>query len=122
MGTATKKTPLNIHLGGAFSGMSAIPVWVDYDTPGEDLIISTPSRNQQVCLLGLEGVKGAAWNPIFKSAGNTIFKMELSANSARAEALCPSHPRVICNTEPGEALKLNCDVTLPPFLMYIVEV
>lgn len=119
--SVTKKSPLKIRLGGSFSGYYATPVLINYDTTGSDLQISK-SSGQSVFLVGLEGVKGSAYNLIFKSNSTQLVKYELAANSARVESFCPSNPRIICNSEPGEALNLNCDTTLPPLLAYIVEV
>lgn len=112
--TATQMTPLGVN----FYGQAIIPVRINYDTINQDLQIAL-FAGKSVFLVGMELVKGAAYNPIFKTGSVPLIKYELAANSGRVEPFCPSRPRIICNTEPGEALNLTCDVALPPFLLYV---
>jgi hypothetical protein len=119
--SATRRTALTLDLGGSFYGFSAIPILLNYDTPGGDLLISQPPVGQSIFLIGMECVNGLASKPVFKSEATALVRYELSANSGRVESLCPSDPRILCNTEPGEGLHFSCDVALPPLLLYIVE-
>lgn len=119
--TATKKSVLRLKMGGGFYGYRVTPVLVNYDTPGQDLEISK-AANQSIFLLGWECVSSTSFKPILKSDSTTLIRYELASNSGRVESLCLSSPRLICNTEAGEGLNFNCDVALPPFLMYIAEV
>ena len=120
--TATKKSALNINLGGQFHGYKTTPILINYDTPNTDLNISTPSANQSTLIIGLSLVSASAAKITLKSNSTTLTRLELSNNSGIVEEVDMTSPKIICNTAQGESLKLNCDVILPPFILYIVEV
>jgi len=120
--TATKRSALSINLGGQFHSFKAIPVLVNYDTPNTDLTVSTPSANQSTLIIGLCLVSANASKLTLKSNSTTLTRLELANNSGIVQEVDMTSPKVICNTAMSEALKLNCDVALPPFILYIVEV
>ncbi len=119
--TATKRTPLDLVLGGGFRGYKAIPVLILYTTSGSDMLIAQPPAGQSVYLVGLAGSNAAASNLKFKSNQTEILRLSRAANSGSLQGLNAGDPDVLCNTEPGEALNLNVDVALAgPMTAYII--
>jgi hypothetical protein len=103
-----------------FNGASAIPIRIIYDTPGQDLIIATSPR--ATLLVGLTVVNNAPFRFTLKSNTTVLFTQEYSSFNGPVHPFSPVNPEVVCGTESGEALIMNCDRALPPFTVYIIEV
>ncbi len=118
---ALKRTPLPIQLGGSFRGYRAIPVVINYATAGQAMLISQPASGQCVYLVGLLGSNAAASKITFKSNATEILRLERAANSGELDGFTPSDPSILCNSDPGEALNITCDVALAPMTAYLIE-
>lgn len=117
---ATPQTPLNIILGGAFFGQTVTPYLISYDTPSTDLVIAgTPGK--MVYLVGWEILYGSAYTVQLKSNSTVLVEWQFGAHSGQGEPFFPNNTGIICNTEIGENLILNCNQALPPSRMYIIE-
>lgn len=119
--TATLKTSVALKSDARFYAEQAVPFLIEYDTPGQVLTIAG-SSNKSVYLVGLECVCSSSYILTFHSGATVLQTYPLSSNSGRIEPLCPANIKILCTTEPGEALGLSSNVALPPFVLYIVEV
>jgi hypothetical protein len=118
---ATLKTPIQLKSDARFYAEQAIPVLIKYDTPGQVLSVMGQA-NRSIYLVGLECVNGSDYQLSFHSGSTLIQTYPLTANSGRVEPLCPTSLRILCSTEPGEALGISATVALPTFTLFVVVV
>lgn len=113
---------LNFQPGGAFAGRQAIPILINYDTPNTDLTIDQVN-GRMIYLLGIGLISASAFNLTFKSNATVLRTYQIGAYSGFRRPLQTIDPDIIVSTEePGEALIMRCNVALPPFLVYVIEV
>jgi hypothetical protein len=121
MNNVTRLTALPFTLPAGFAPAQAVPILVEYDTPGGDLIISQIS-GKVVYLIGLQLVSDAAYNLTVKSGSTVLTVLKFGGNSGISTAFVPNSPKILANTELGAGLIFNSSTALPPFITYVAEV
>lgn len=112
---------LDFTPNGALGLGAYIPILVNYDTPGEDLTIAQVTGGV-IYLVGWYLCSANAATVTLKSGSTVINTFHFGSSTPFGVPLKPVAPEFICQTELGEALKINSDIALPPFHMYIIEV
>lgn len=118
---ATPMASLTIPLGGSFVGQAVTPYLISYDTPNTDLVIAG-TAGKTTYLVGWQILCENKYSISLRSNTTVLVNWQFGAHSGQGEPFLPNAPAIICNTRIGESLILNCDVALPPSLMYIIEV
>lgn len=117
--SATVQTGLNIEVPGIVVDGKVKPVLVNYDTTGADLeIMDVTASDRAIALVGMQLVEGDAFDLTFKSDSTVITTMQLGSNSGFSKNIDGT---IILSSAPGEALNINCDTALTPFVLYVVE-
>lgn len=119
--TSTQGTPIALTLGDPFGGSKAIPIRVNYDTPLADLTLYAPDKQSRAYVVGLTEVTEADHVLTLKSGSATIAAPSFGAFSGLHHPFCVAAPSILVETEPGAALVMNCNRTLQPFTLYVVE-
>ncbi len=99
---------------------TTLPMIVNYDTPNTDLVISQV-ENKIIYLNGIQLMSADPFDFTVKSDVNVICRLEYDANSGLKEPYRPVKPGLLCKSELGQAMVFNCNVALPPFLIFITE-
>lgn len=116
--SATVGDTLPIKCSDSEIEASVRPVYVNYDTTSADLTIYTPSTGFAIGADSIFLVEADAANITFKTGSTTITTAQFGANSGVIDNIdCVP----FLSSEIGEALIINSDAALTPFVIYIVE-